>query len=119
MIMILMPIMGNMCLMSLKKFGQMVTRIPKRIEITLIWFMIIMVIINDYDDDDDEYNDDVIDKVWLEGHKNPQESGQDLFVGGLKLAPLSNIIMMMIMVIIIKTMMMIMMIIKVMGTIYQ
>ena len=47
-----------------------------------------------YDDADDEYDDNVIDKVWLEGHKNPQESGQDLFVGGLKLAPFSNIIMM-------------------------
>ena len=105
--MILMPIMGNMCLMSLKKFGQMVTRIPKRIEITLIWFMIIMVIINDYDDDDDEYNDDVIDKVWLEGHKNPQESGQDLFVGGLKLAPLSDIIMMIMNMIMVMVMMMI------------
>ena len=36
---------------------------------------------------DEEYDDNVIDKVWLEGHENPQESGQDLFVGGLKLAP--------------------------------
>ena len=35
------------------------------------------------DDDSGEYDDNVIDKVWLEGHKNPQERGQDLFVGGL------------------------------------
>ena len=36
---------------------------------------------------DEEYDDNVIDKVWLEGHENPQESEQDLFAGGLKLAP--------------------------------
>ena len=35
-----------------------------------------------------EYDDNVIDKVWLEGHENPQESEQDLFAGGLKLAPI-------------------------------
>ena len=37
---------------------------------------------------DEEYDDNVIDKVWLEGHENPQESEQDLFAGGLKLAPI-------------------------------
>lgn len=37
---------------------------------------------------DEENDDNVIDKVWLEGHENPQESEQDLFAGGLKLAPI-------------------------------
>ena len=37
---------------------------------------------------EEEYDDNVIDKVWLEGHENPQESEQDLFAGGLKLAPI-------------------------------
>ena len=27
--------------------------------------------------DNDEYDYDVIDKVWLEGHKNPQEDNDD------------------------------------------
>ena len=37
---------------------------------------------------DEEYDDNVIDKVLFEGHENPQESEQDLFAGGLKLAPI-------------------------------
>ena len=50
-------------------------------------------------------------KFWLEGHKNPQESGQDLFVGGLKLAPpLSNMLIMMMMVLMmVMTMIIVMM----------
>ena len=54
-------------------------------------------------------------KFWLEGHKNPQESGQDLFVGGLKLAPpLSNMLIMMMMVLMMDQVMMMSIILEIM-----
>ena len=54
-------------------------------------------------------------KFWLEGHKNPQESGQDLFVGGLKLAPpLSNMMIMMMMVLMMDQVMMMSIILEIM-----
>ena len=64
--------------MSLKEFGWMVKRCDdNNIDLVPDHYGDYHYGHYDYDDDDDEYDDNVIDKVWLEGHKNPQKDNDD------------------------------------------